>query len=157
MRQNLKVIWKRNYNAVENALTNGIFCFINDVKVDLISHQYRLIDKIDVEKGIRMVSLKDIGAMKLNAIHGSGTRLKDFVDMYVLLEHFSLSELLQACHQKYPDLNIQMVQMSLIHHEDIDFLDRINYIGTKIKWNVIAERLKKAFYNPHITFGTKSI
>ena len=149
---------KENYNAaIENAISNGIFCFIDKVKVDLISHQYPLVGKIDVEEGIRMVSLTDIGAMKLNAIHGNGTRLKDFVDMYILLEHFSLNEMLQACNQKYPDLNIQMVHKSLIHHADIDFPDRIRYIGPTVKWARINDRLKKAFYNPHLTFGLPEI
>ena len=42
---------KANYNAeIENAITNGIFCFIENVKVDLIAHQYPLVDKIEVQK-----------------------------------------------------------------------------------------------------------
>jgi hypothetical protein len=38
------------------------------------------------------ISLKDICAMKLNAIYNNGTRLKDFVDVYVLLESFPLQD-----------------------------------------------------------------
>ena len=43
-----------------------------------------------------MISLIDIGSMKLNAIYDNGSRLKDFIDLYILLEHFSLKELLEA-------------------------------------------------------------
>jgi len=32
-------------------------------------------------EGIRFASLEDIAAMKLNAVIGNGTRLKDFVDI----------------------------------------------------------------------------
>lgn len=132
---------------------NGVFGFIDDIKVDLISHQYPLVGDVEILEGIRIVSLLDIGAMKLNAIYGNGTRLKDFVDFYTLLEHYTLEQLLQACQQKYQDMNMQMVKQALAYHKDIDFSVPIRYIGSEVKWPEIAERLEKAFQNPHITFG----
>lgn len=143
----------RNYDAQEvRTLTNSIFCFVNEIKIDLISHQYPLVEKIDILDGIRMVSLLDIGAMKLNAIYNSGKRLKDFVDMYSLLEKYSLNELLDACQRKYSDLNINMVRNSLIHHDDIIF-SPIEFMSAEVKWPIIAERLKNAFHKSYITFG----
>lgn len=142
------------YDATEvRILTNSIFCFIRDIKTDLISHQYPLIGDLDVVGGIRLVSLEDIGAMKLNAIYGSGLRLKDFVDMYALLEKFPLDKMLQACNKKYPELNMQVVKHAFIYHESIDFSVPIDYVGSEIEWDIIAERLKEAFYNPQKTFG----
>jgi hypothetical protein len=146
------------YDAADvRILTNGIFCFIKDIKVDLLAHQYPLIGDLDVVEGIRLVSLEDIGAMKLNAIYNSGRRLKDFVDMYRLLEKLTLDQMLQACNKKYPDINIHMVKNSVIHHQDIDFSVPIEHVGPEIKWTAIAERLQKAFYNPHITFNLPEI
>ncbi len=63
-------------------IRNGIFGFIDNIKIDIIAHKYPLIKPLVITDGIRMASLEDIGAMKLNAIVGSGNRLKDFVDMY---------------------------------------------------------------------------
>src|SRR5579872_2087641 len=141
------------YSAAKvSTLINGVFCFVNDIKIDLLSHQYPLVKEIDFVEGIRMASLLDIGAMKLNAIFNSGQRFKDFVDMYSLLEAFSLHELLDACQKKYPELNINMVKHSLIHFEDIIF-SPIEFIGPEAKWPMIAERLQKAFHNPYTTFG----
>lgn len=75
------------YKATEvRALNNAVFCKAEGVKIDLMAHQYPLIGKMEITEGIRMVSLLDLGAMKLNAIFKSGARLKDFVDMYSLLE-----------------------------------------------------------------------
>jgi hypothetical protein len=143
-----------HYDAEKvRTLTNAVFCLINGVKVDLLSHQYPLIRHLDVLDGVRMVSLEDIAAMKLNAIYGSGRRLKDFVDMYVLLEKFSLDQMLQSCNTKYHDLNIQLVKYAVIYHENIDFSVPIDYTGAEIEWTAIADRLKDAFYNPHKTFG----
>jgi hypothetical protein len=142
-----------DYKATKvSTLTNGVFCFVNDIKIDLVSHQYPLVKEIDILEGIRMVSLLDIGAMKLNAIFNSGQRYKDFVDMYSLLENFTLHEMLDACQRKYSDLNINMVKHSLIHFDDIIF-SPIEFVGLEIAWPIIAERLLNAFRNPHISFG----
>lgn len=109
-----------NYNITRiQTISNGVFCLIDGVKLDLLAHKYPLVEDLETVEGIRMVSLKDIGAMKLNAIYNNGTRLKDFVDMYALLETFSLQELLQASEKKYPENNISMVKNALLHHEDI--------------------------------------
>lgn len=40
--------------------------------------------------------------MKLNAIGYSGSRLKDFIDVYFLLGQFSLSEMVQFFFGKVP-------------------------------------------------------
>ena len=70
------------------SVKNGVFCFIHDIKVDILAHQYPLVGELETVEGIRMISLLDIAAMKLNAIYDNGTRLKDFVDIYALLQYF---------------------------------------------------------------------
>lgn len=104
------------FNATRvQTINNGVFCFINGVKLDLLAHKYPLVENLEIVEDIRMVSLKDIGAMKLNAIFNNGTRLKDFVDIYALLEIFSLKELADASERKYSENNISMVRQSLLH------------------------------------------
>ena len=46
-----------------------------------------------------MAKIEDIAAMKLSAVTGRGTR-KDFVDIYFLLQLFSLREMMQFFNQK---------------------------------------------------------
>jgi len=65
---------------------------VNNVKIDLISHRYPLVENIDIFEGIRLVSLLDMGAMKFSAIYNSGKQLKNFVDMYFLLEKVSVNQ-----------------------------------------------------------------
>jgi hypothetical protein len=141
------------YNAGQlRAITNGVFGFIDGIKIDLIAHQYPLVDNIETIEGIRMVSLLDISAMKLNAIYNNGTRLKDLVDMYALLEIFPLQQMLQACQQKYPEINIGMVKNALLHHEDIDLSVPIDYTAQDIEWPAISDRLRNAFRQPELIF-----
>lgn len=118
-----------------------------------MAHKYPLVEDLETVEGIRMVSLKDIGAMKLNAIYNNGTRLKDFVDVYALLEIFSLQELIQASEKKYSENNISMVKNALLHHEDIYFTVPIDYIDQNVEWSLIVDRLKKAFNNPQTIFS----
>lgn len=49
-------------------IKNGVFGFIDQIKVDFISHQYPLVKPVELSDGIRMLSMQDIGAMKLHAI-----------------------------------------------------------------------------------------
>lgn len=129
--------------SVENirAISNGVFAIIDRVKVDIIAHQYPLLSKIEQTEGIRMLSLPDISAMKLNAIYGNGTRLKDFIDIYAMLEYMPLEDMLKACERKYPDINVPLARNALLYHDDIDHEVKIDFIGKPIEWQLVSERL----------------
>lgn len=143
--------------SVENirAISNGVFSVIDGVKVDIIAHQYPLLSKIEETEGIRMLSLLDISAMKLNAIHGNGTRLKDFIDIYAMLEYMPLEDMLKACENKYPDINVPLARNALLYHDDIDYEVKIDFIGKPIEWQLVSERLQQAAANPKLTFKPK--
>jgi predicted nucleotidyltransferase component of viral defense system len=89
----------------------GIFCFIDNVKVDLVHFPHLPILPIEVEEGIRMYSAGDIAAMKIQAILGRAKK-KDFWDLYELLQHYSLQQLMDWHKQKYPS---QMLAISIPH------------------------------------------
>lgn len=137
---------------IHGTVKNGVFCFIKDIKVDLIAHQYPILNKLEVIDEIRMLSLEDIGGMKLNAILYNGTRLKDFVDIHSLLEQVPLHKLTEAFETKYPDVNKQMAQTGLLYHEDINMKEKIDFIGRDIPWEEIANRLREAVTNDHKVF-----
>jgi len=72
------------------------------------------------EEGITFLSLQDIAAMKLNAISNSGKRLKDYIDVYFLLEHFSLHEMIEFYTVKYPRFNPLIPLKAISYFDDID-------------------------------------
>lgn len=93
---------------------------INDIKIDFVNyHCYPWIDVAIEENGIRLASPKDIAAMKINAIEGRGTK-KDFIDIYCLLQHYSLQDILDFYQQKYPENSLFRALMSLSYFEDAD-------------------------------------
>jgi hypothetical protein len=99
---------------------NTIIGFIAGVKVDFVRHNYPLLHQPIVEEGITFLGKEDIAAMKLNAISNSGKRLKDFIDVYYLLEHFSMDEMVSFYATKYPHFNPLIALRSVNYFNDID-------------------------------------
>lgn len=92
---------------------------IDDIKVDFVNYRYDWLNPPVVEENIRLASAKDIAAMKVNAIEGRGSK-KDFIDMYFLLRHHSLEEIIHAYQAKYPEHSIFRAMMSLSYFDDAD-------------------------------------
>ena len=92
---------------------------VNGIKVDIVNYPYSWIDALVEDDSIRLASPKDIAALKINAIEGRGTK-KDFIDMYLLLQHYSLEEILTFYQQKYPDYSIFRALRSLTYFDDAD-------------------------------------
>lgn len=92
---------------------------INGIKVDFVSYDYPWLDNVVCEDGIRLASPKDIGAMKIYAAEGRGSR-KDFIDIYYLLKRFSLEELLSFYKSKYPNHSEFVALRSLTYFSDAE-------------------------------------
>lgn len=122
--QNEKIINHIVANAfvfdVKFNFENTIIGFIEKVKVDFIRHGYPFVNPPIIEEGITYLSKEDIAAMKLNAISNSGKRLKDFIDVYFLLEHFSLGQMIEFYTIKYPNFNPLIPLKAINYFGDID-------------------------------------
>lgn len=93
---------------------------LRNIKVDVIDYsQYPWISAPVVEDGVTLASPQDIAAMKVNAVEGRGTR-KDFVDIYFLLQHYSLSQMLDFYTQKYPNYSLFRALLSLTYFDDAE-------------------------------------
>ena len=92
---------------------------VDNIKVDFVNHIYPFLEKQIIIDGIRMASKKDISAMKLSAISGRGSR-KDFIDLYFLLNEFSLNDMIKFYDSKYEEGSYFLVLKSLTHFDDAD-------------------------------------
>ena len=112
----------REFGDVEISQTskNVLITKINHIKVDFVSYKYPLLKDFLVIDNIRMLSTMDIAAMKLNAIMGRGSR-KDFIDLFFLLNEFSMKEILNFYKKKFSDGSEFLVIKSLTYFEDADF------------------------------------
>jgi len=77
--------------------------------LDLFYFPHQPIAEIEDVDYIRMYSSADISAMKIQAILGRAKK-KDFWDLYELLQHYTLQQLIDWHKQKYPS---QMLAISI--------------------------------------------
>lgn len=96
---------------------NILICSVSGIKVDFVNYGYPLVGDVRLTADIRLASLKDIPAMKLNAIAGRGSK-KDFIDIYYLLNTFTIEQMIQFYLQKYQYGSEFMVRKSLTYFED---------------------------------------
>ena len=138
-------------NAISfNTLKGSIF----NIKVDILAHRYTYLQDPVTVSDIRVLSLPDIIAMKLNAISTSGQRSKDFVDIYYLLDKYSIHSMLSFYLSKYSQQNESIVLKSLIYFQDVDLSDWPKLIQNPgLKWTDVKKKIEKAVLtyikNPH--------
>jgi len=123
---------------------NTTIGFINKIKVDFITHPYKYVNPPITEEGITFLSKEDIAAMKLNAIINSGQRLKDFIDIYFLLEHFSIEDMLGFFETKYPNTNPLIALKAVSYFGDIDEAAGPPKLQKPLPLKKITDRINKA-------------
>ena len=152
--EELSLILKNSFNFyANNRFKNALMGTIQDIKTDVITHQYKWIRPLLDEEGIRMASLEDIAAMKLNAIAGNGSRLKDFVDIAFLSSCFSLQQMLDFFEEKYPNNNSVIALKSLCYFDDIIFDVDILYQDSPLSWEIIKSRIIAMVQEPQKVFS----
>ncbi|MDA3942226.1 MAG: nucleotidyl transferase AbiEii/AbiGii toxin family protein [Bacteroidetes bacterium] len=125
---------------------------INQVQVDILAHRYPLVAEPVIVENISMLSNEDIAAMKLNAISVSGQRVKDFIDIYYLLDIYTVEEMTGFYKMKYAQYNDANVIKSLCWFDDVDLSDWPVLLKTpELNW----ETVKKTIENATLTYLKK--
>ncbi len=138
----------RNFLSEEHSITivkesrNINIYLIDGIKVDIVNYRYQWIDTPVVGDGIVLAGLKDIAAMKIAAVVGRGTK-KDFIDLYFLLQHFSLHEILDFYMQKYPDGSMFIAMKSLSYFEDAE-ADPMPVMFDDVSWENVKVFIRQA-------------
>lgn len=96
----LKKRFHKSFIMEEKPPRFGIFCFVDEVKVDIVRHPHPLIRPERTIGNLRMFSTEDIIAMKVQAVLGRGKK-KDFWDIAELLKHYSVADFIQFHKEKY--------------------------------------------------------
>ena len=126
---------------VRNQMNHALLLNINSIKTDFVFQPSDLLSTPVEVENVRMASLIEIGAMKIGAITARGRR-RDFIDLYCLMEHFKLPELLDAFLKKYKDATLELAIRSLFYFEDAD-----NDLEPKCffdySWDKIKSKIKK--------------
>lgn len=118
--ESLKKTFRERFVMEEKPPRFGIFCFIDDIKIDIIHHPHPLLKPIQNIENIRIFSKEDIIAMKVQAILGRGKK-KDFWDVTELLHHYSIPDFIRFHKEKYTSQNLLItVPQALTYFADAE-------------------------------------
>lgn len=114
---------------------------IEGVKIDCIAHKYPWLNAPVLDDGVRLAGFDDMAAMKLNAIVGNGTRIKDFIDVAFMSSKISLNGMLDAYEKKYRS-NAVMALKAITYYDDIQLNEPIRMLGKqKFDWGKMKKQL----------------
>ncbi|MFT4666192.1 MAG: putative nucleotidyltransferase component of viral defense system [Gammaproteobacteria bacterium] len=113
--------------------------FIDDIKVDFVSYRYNFIEPPINIDNLKLASIQDIAAMKLSAITGRGSR-KDFIDLYFILQQFSLPQVFEFYNSKFPDGTDFLVFKSLTYFDDAE-IEPMPRMLKQIDWEEIKNKI----------------
>lgn len=114
----LRDLFGKEITIVEQRI-HTLLAYIRSIKVDIVLHRYPYLQPVETIDDIRFASMPDIVAMKLNAITRRGAK-KDFFDIYELLDHYTLDQMLHFFEEKYASTDIGFVVRSLVYFEEAD-------------------------------------
>lgn len=121
----------------------------DDVRVSFIGYRYPLLNACVDTEHLRLASIPDIGCMKLSAIV-SRAELKDYIDLFFILKHLALPELLADLAKKIPSLDQNLVFKALVSFDDIA-TEPINFIkGNEVALDEIRESIVKSVKSVHL-------
>lgn len=112
------------------------------IKISFFQYQYELIKPLVESEFIQLASIEDIGCMKFSAIV-SRSFLKDYVDLYWILQRISLTDLLIYNQKKHHDLETNLVLKSLVYFDDVIEEPIIFSKEMEISFEEIKEYLRK--------------
>lgn len=129
--------------ATEVARTEGSLTLdAGGTKLDFLRHDYPLLGPVESLDGVRLMSVRDVSAMKLYAIANRGSK-KDFYDLVTLLDRLPLAELLEAFEEKYENSDRFVVLRSLAWFEDAEAEpDPVSLTG--VKWTDVKRAIGAA-------------
>lgn len=116
---------------------------IEGIKVDFIRFRYPFAQKIQMIDTIRLVSKQDIACMKIDAIVGRGKK-KDFCDLYFLLKHYPLSDIMNWYAQMYQHSTLFYVYKSLTWFEDADIDAELMVFDKTYSWEKAKKTILQA-------------
>jgi predicted nucleotidyltransferase component of viral defense system len=125
---------------VEELSQGTILGKFKGTKFSLFIYEYPLVYPLLQYRAINIADIRDIAAMKIDAIASRGTK-RDFIDLYFICQsNYKLSELLAIYDKKYEMLasNLMHIKKSLIFFDDAD-TDAMPAMLKDVKWQDVKK------------------
>lgn len=115
---------------------------LDTVQVSAFVYPYPLLQETATYQGVRIASVADIAAMKIDATASRGSK-KDFIDLYALLERYSLEELIALFEKKFSHISYNKMHIlkSLTYFEDAED-EPMPMVEADISWDRVKEKIR---------------
>jgi len=126
----------------QTELAKGTFnCFLDGVKLQFLEYPYPVLEPFIKWQGVQISSLIDIACTKLQTAGMRGSK-KDFVDLFFLLQKYSLETLLTYTKKKYSrvDYSETHILKSLVYFADADG-QPMPRMHEKVSWDQVKNGL----------------
>jgi len=136
----------------ETELVKGTLnTYLDGVKLQFLLYPYRLIEPLVEWGSTRLSSVIDIACTKLQTVGMRGSK-KDFIDIYFILQHFSLPELLEYTKKKYAesDYSETHILKSLVYFDDAED-QPMPRMHQDVSWEQVMRSIIKAVKSISIT------
>ena len=135
-RKSIRNLIKNSGFSVDNLLYEAfdqMHIVVNSVKITFFNFPYEIVRPMDFDGIIKIPTLLDLGAMKTYAL-GGRAKWKDYVDLYFILKnHHGLKELsVKADNIFGVYFNEKLFREQLCFFDDIDYSEKIAYIGNEV-------------------------
>ena len=120
---------------------NTLNCVLRGVKLQFLGYPYPLLEPFVGFEELRLSSVIDIACTKLQTIGARGSK-KDFIDLYIIFETYTLQELLDLMKRKYvnTDFSLTHILKSLIYFEDAE-LEPMPRLHKDIEWEDVKKKM----------------
>jgi len=144
-RRQLEKLGKLGIDSESKKTFNGA---LNGVKISFFEYPYPLIaPKSKYKENVYLAGIPDIAAMKMEAIASRGS-YKDFIDIYFILQKYSLKDILGFVRQKFVNIDYNETHLlkALTYFEDVKGSVKPKLIKP-VSWDKVAETIKSETEN----------
>ena len=144
--------WKDKlpYSSIQTLFESGdeIHFIISDVKVTFMQFPYP-VRCIDHFYGLSIPSLLSLAAMKAFALNRRA-KWKDYVDLYFIMkDHYSLKQIITEADDIFGSaFNSQLFRQQLSYFDDINYTEKVEYIGDPLEDEIIKVFLTDKSFSP---------
>lgn len=128
---------------IERIAKDTLILNAEGISVSLFYYPYELIRNLVPFEDVKLASIEDITAMKIVAVSMRGKR-RDFIDVYYLLQKFSLEEIVKFTIEKYPSYQPMVILKGLIYFkdaEDEDLSRGIKVFDKDFSWDKAKKKI----------------
>ncbi len=118
----------------------------NHIKLSFFRYNYKLVNPLIELEYFPLSSILDIACMKLAALRNRAV-LKDYVDLYYILQEYDLATILKACSEKYPHMDSNVFLRGLTYTDDVEIQKIIFKNGYQITMKEIDKLLQSQVKN----------